>query len=53
VPEPEALAYGRRAWRTINQPNLEQNVLPTRGRATLILRKGPDHAVQRLSLRKL
>jgi type I pantothenate kinase len=40
-------------WRTINRPNLQQNVLPTRGRATLVLRKGPDHKVRRLSLRKL
>jgi type I pantothenate kinase len=53
VPEAEALEYGRMLWRTINRPNLEQNVAPTRGRATLVLRKGPDHKVQRLSLRKL
>jgi type I pantothenate kinase len=53
VPEDEALDYARRMWRTINRPNLEQNVLPTRGRATLVLRKGERHRVQRLSLRKL
>jgi type I pantothenate kinase len=40
-------------WRTINKPNLTENIAPTRGRATLILRKGSDHTVQRLSLRKL
>ena len=53
VPEDEALQYARMMWRTVNLPNLEQNVLPTRGRATLVLRKGPQHKVQRLSLRKL
>ncbi|MQY16889.1 Pantothenate kinase [Streptomyces sp. RB5] len=53
VSESEALDYARQMWRTINEPNLRQNVSPTRGRATLILRKGPDHKVQRLSLRKL
>jgi type I pantothenate kinase len=53
VSEEEALEYGRTLWRTINKPNLEQNVAPTRGRATLVLHKGPDHAVRRLSLRKL
>ena len=53
VSEEEALEYGRHLWRTINKPNLEHNILPTRGRSTLILRKGPDHKVQRLSLRKI
>ena len=53
VSEEQALEYARMLWRTINRPNLEQNVAPTRGRATLVLRKGPDHKVQRLSLRKL
>ncbi len=44
-----ALGY----WNDINLPNLEENVLPTRHRATLVLRKGPDHAVERVLLRKL
>jgi type I pantothenate kinase len=49
----EAVAEATRLWDTINGPNLEQNILPTRGRATLVLHKGPDHAVQRIRLRKL
>jgi type I pantothenate kinase len=53
VPEEEALDYARMIWRTVNKPNLEQNVRPTRSRATLVLRKGPGHTVRRLSLRKL
>ncbi|NYE02237.1 type I pantothenate kinase [Kineosphaera limosa] len=40
-------------WRTINEPNLMANVLTTRGRATLVLTKGPDHQVTRVRLRKL
>ncbi|MEV4442834.1 type I pantothenate kinase [Streptomyces sp. NPDC049577] len=53
VSEEEALEYAQRNWRTINKPNLLENVAPTRGRSNLILRKGADHKVQRLSLRKL
>ncbi|HWM39690.1 MAG TPA: type I pantothenate kinase [Streptomyces sp.] len=53
VSEEEALDYARRTWRTINEPNLRQNIAPTRGRATLQLHKGADHKVERLSLRKL
>ncbi|HEX7187012.1 MAG TPA: type I pantothenate kinase [Actinomycetes bacterium] len=40
-------------WREVNGPNLVQNILPTRGRATLVLEKGPDHSVRRVRLRKL
>lgn len=40
-------------WRDINERNLVENVLPTRGRATLVLGKGPDHTVRRIRLRKL
>lgn len=40
-------------WERINGLNLRRNVLPTRSRADLILRKGPDHAIERVSLRKL
>ncbi|QCX28373.1 type I pantothenate kinase [Nocardioides jishulii] len=43
----------RRIWDTINGPNLEQNVLPTRSRATLVLRKDRDHSVRYVRLRKL
>lgn len=49
----EAAESARILWRTINLPNLRQNVLPTRERAHLILEKGRDHAVRRVRLRKL
>ena len=40
-------------WGTINERNLIDNVLTTRGRATLVLSKGEDHSVRRIRLRKL
>ena len=39
-------------WTSINQRNLIDNILPTRGRARLVLRKGADHRVERVRLRK-
>ena len=48
-----AVAQATRLWDTINGPNLEQNILPTRGRATLVLHKDADHAVEWIRLRKL
>ncbi len=40
-------------WDTINGPNLVENILPTRQRATLVIVKGDDHSVQRVRLRKV
>ena len=40
-------------WRTINLRNLEDNILPTRQRARLILSKGADHRIESVALRKL
>lgn len=40
-------------WRSINLPNLRENILPTRLRASLVLRKSVDHHIERVSLRKL
>ena len=40
-------------WERINEPNLVDNVIPTRERATLVLTKGADHAVTRIRLRKI
>jgi type I pantothenate kinase len=49
----EAVRQARHLWDTINGPNLEQNILPTRGRATAILRKDADHRVQWVRIRKV
>ncbi len=48
-----ARATGARIWREINGPNLTENILPTRSRASLVLSKGPNHSVRRVRLRKL
>ena len=49
----EAVARASHIWDTINAPNLVRNIAPTRSRATIILRKGADHHVESVSLRKL
>jgi type I pantothenate kinase len=49
----EAGAFGRNIWRTINLPNLVENVLPTRGRADLILKKAGNHRIEEVKLRRL
>jgi type I pantothenate kinase len=51
--EDEARETGLSIWRAINLVNLRENILPTRQRADLILRKGQDHAVETVALRKL
>ncbi|WP_338721485.1 type I pantothenate kinase [Devosia sp. XK-2] len=51
--EEEAGVFGRNVWETINLPNLLENVLPTRGRADLILKKGKDHRVDEVKLKRL
>ena len=49
----EARAEAEQIWDTINGPNLTENVLPTRSRATLVLRKDNDHSVRYVRLRKI
>ncbi len=49
----EARQTARQIWETINLKNLRANVLPTRQRARLILRKVADHTVQTVHLRKI
>lgn len=49
----EAIGTARRIWDSINGPNLAQNILPTRSRARLVLRKSTDHAVDTILLRKI
>ncbi|MWC00092.1 type I pantothenate kinase [Agromyces seonyuensis] len=51
--EDEARSRAREIWTAINEPNLLQNVRPTRSRASLVLRKSADHAVDSVLLRKL
>lgn len=52
MPFEQALARAYEIWQTINLPNLLENIQPTRSRATLVLRKGANHAVESVLLRK-
>ena len=49
----EALEHARSIWSRINGPNLRENVMPTRSRAQLVLRKASDHTVRSVRLRKV
>lgn len=49
----EARAKAREIWREINEPNLIENILPTRARASLVLRKASNHTVETVLLRKI
>lgn len=51
--EPEALEIAEGLWDRINLPNLRENILPTRQRASLILTKGASHRIQDVALRRL
>ncbi len=49
----EAVATARGIWREINGKNLQENIAPTRSRAGLVVRKGADHRVSDVALRRL
>src|SRR4051812_17036596 len=49
----EAVEVATAIWRRINLANLHDNILPTRQRADLILKKGESHLVEEVALRRL
>ena len=49
----QAVLRAEQVWDSINGPNLMQNIRPTRGRATAILRKDSDHHVKWVRIRKV
>jgi len=49
----EAVSTARDIWTRINGRNLVENILPTRDRATLVLRKGAEHVIDRVLVRKI
>jgi type I pantothenate kinase len=49
----EAERTARDIWTRINLRNLNENILPTRARASLVLTKGPSHRIEEVALRKL
>ncbi len=53
VSEADALKIAEGLWGNTNLKNLRENILPTRPRADLILRKGKNHLIEEVALRKL
>lgn len=49
----EAMKVALKLWYGINLVNLRDNILPTRRRAHLILKKGANHMIEEVSLRRL
>src|SRR6201986_945065 len=49
----EAIDVAPSIWTRINLVNLHENILPTRPRADLILKKGLSHQIQEVALRRL
>jgi len=52
LPLPQAHDVARGIWQDVNLVNLRENILPTRTRADIVLRKRPDHSVGEVWLRK-
>ena len=48
-----ARAQALEIWRTVNEKNLTENILPTRQRARLILRKSANHRIDSVALRRI
>ena len=49
----QAVELARGIWREINGKNLVENIEPTKSRASLIVKKGSDHRVTNVHLRRL
>ncbi|MCE5178850.1 MAG: type I pantothenate kinase [Porphyromonadaceae bacterium] len=52
-PEKKLMKFANKVWEEINLQNLEENILPTRFRADLILEKGECHFVRGVRIRKM
>ena len=49
----EAESMAREIWKAINGKNLQENIAPTRSRASLVIHKGSDHRMKEVHLRRL
>ncbi|GIO29105.1 MULTISPECIES: type I pantothenate kinase [Paenibacillus] len=50
--EEEAINTAAKIWQDINAKNLHENILPTKERAKMIIKKGSDHMIDKVLLRK-
>lgn len=48
----EAIKKATDIWEEINAKNLRENILPTRGRANIVLKKGKHHLMEKVYLKK-
>ena len=53
ISDRDAVEIATSIWTRINLRNLRENILPTRQRADLILKKGESHLVEEVALRRL
>ena len=53
ISDSDAIATAKGIWTRINLVNLRENILPTRPRADLILKKHANHLVSEVALRRL
>ena len=49
----ESTQMANEIWNAINKPNLHDNILPTKYRSDLILKKGSHHFVENVRVRKI
>ncbi|MBE9913574.1 type I pantothenate kinase [Paenibacillus donghaensis] len=52
ISKEEAALTAEKIWEDINAKNLHENILPTKERARLIIKKGSDHHIDQVLLRK-
>lgn len=52
IPEEQAVAMAKLIWEAVNHVNLTENIQPCRNRANLILKKGDNHCIEEVYLRK-
>jgi type I pantothenate kinase len=53
MPAAQAESFAMQAWDNINLVNLRDNIGPTRSRATLVLKKGGNHLIEEVRLRRV
>jgi type I pantothenate kinase len=50
--EEQSVQKATQIWNEINAVNLRENILPSKGRARLLLHKGSNHEIRKVLLRK-
>ena len=53
IDDQDAINLATQIWETINLKNLDEYILPTRNRASMIVKKDEDHKIDELWLRKI